>query len=201
MIARTITALAAAFLTGCLSFFEAPDVSLAQARVSTDFSSYDIHRVGLVPFKGDMLDRVRRRELQDAFHSELGQSTPYELVLLEDQHLRELTPSEPYLKGSYLPRTIIELTRRFNLDAIFFGTITQERFYPPQVLSMQMDLVSAETGLVIWSGNLHLDADDPRVAEGLRKFYGGIEDESWHIALISPERFARFAAFQMACLL
>jgi hypothetical protein len=27
------------------------------------------------------------------------------------------------------------------------------------------------------------------------------DEETWRVALLSPERFARFAAFQIACLL
>src|ERR1051326_6554850 len=97
---------------------------------------------------------------------------------------------------------MIGLSQRYSLDAILFGTVTQERFYPPQLLSLPVDLVSAETGLVIWSASVHLDATDQRVIDGLEVFYGNETDnESWHVALLSPERFARFAAFQIACLL
>ena len=92
------------------------------------------------------------------------------------------------------------------VDAILFGTVTQSRFYPPQILSLQIDLVAAETGVVIWSSAVHLDANDKRVLEGLEIYYGrktaGDESApSWEVSLLSPERFARFGAFQIACLL
>ena len=186
---------------GCFILGSAPEISLAQARVSTDFETYEIRRVGFLPFQGRNIAIKRSGEIQRAFHSELSQSTPFEIVLFGERELSELTPSHPYLRGAYDPRTIIALSRRHNLDAIFFGTVTQARFFPPQVLSVQLDLVAAETGLVVWSGSVHLDGDDPRVAEGLQVYYGGVDDEAWQVALISPERFARFAAFQMACLL
>jgi hypothetical protein len=55
---------------------------------------------------------------------------------------------------------------------------------------------------VIWTGKVDLDASDERVLQGLRIYYGIEEDdETWRVALLSPERFARFAAFQIACLL
>ena len=202
MIQRLALALALlGLLPGCFMLGSSPDISLAQARVSSDFDTYDIRRVGFLPFDGRDIAAARAQEIQRAFHSEFSQSTPFEIVLLGERELAELTPSDPYIRGSYDPRTIIGLSRRYNFDAIFFGTITQERFFPPQVLSLQLDLVAAETGLVVWSGSVHLDADDPRVAEGLQMYYGGVDDEAWQMALISPERFARFAAFQMACLL
>ncbi len=196
-----LAAFTLAMAPACFVLGSAPDLSLAQARVSSDFTTYEIRRVGLLPFDGFQLTPERRRELQNAFHSEFSQSTPFEIVLLGESQLQELIQSDPYIKGTYEPRTIIGLSQRFNLDAIFFGTITQERFFPPQVLSMQLDLVAAETGMVVWSSTIHLNADDPRVAEGLQTYYGGIDKEVWQIAMLSPERFARFAAFQMACLL
>ena len=111
--------------------------------------------------------------------------------------------SDPYRRGWYKPKTIIGLSQRYSLDGILFGVVTQERFFPPLLLSLQVDLVSAETGLVIWSGKVDLDASDERVVDGLRLYYGAQQgdDEDWHVALLSPERFARFAAFQIACLL
>jgi len=188
-------------LPGCFMLGSSPEISMAQARVSADFDTYDIRRVGMLPFGGRGVAATRALEIQRAFHSEFTQSTPFEIVLLGERELVELTPSDAYIRGSYDPRTIIGLSRRHNFDAIFFGTITQERFFPPQVLSLQLDLVAAETGLVVWTGSVHMDADDPRVAQGLKTYYGGVDDEAWQVALISPERFARFAAFQMACLL
>ena len=80
------------------------------------------------------------------------------------------------------------------------------QFFPPQKLSAQLDLVAAETGLVIWSSAVHLDANDPHVREGLEAYYGSLDDgwegqQDWRIALLSPARFAQFAAYQVASLL
>ena len=194
-------------LTGCILTRTLEMPKLANAVVSSDFETYTIHRVGLLPFtskagpsQGDASQEGLA--LQRAFHSELGQSTPFEIVLLDAADQAELESSEPYRRGWYRPKTIIGLAQRYSLDAILFGTVTQERFFPPQLLSLQVDMVSAETGLVIWSSSVNLDANDERVLEGLQVYYGNEEDqEAWRLALLSPERFARFAAFQVACLL
>lgn len=187
---------------GCLTGHHPSMPRLASAVVSSDFDSYALHRVGLLPFTGRELDGEQGIALQHALHSELSQSTPFEIVLLDANDQAELESSDPYRRGWYKPKTIIGLSERYSLDAILFGTVTQERFFPPQLLSLQVDLVSAETGLVIWSASVHLDASDQRVLDGLQVYYGNeADDESWHVALLSPERFARFAAFQIACLL
>lgn len=176
---------------------------LANAVVSRDFGSYDLRRIGLPPFRGRNLPEEQALALQRALHTELSQSTPFEIVQLESADLAELESSDPYRRGWYKPKTIIGLSQRYSLDGILFGVVTQERFFPPQLLSLQVDLVSAETGLVIWSGKVDLDASDKRVVDGLRLYYGAQsgDQEDWHVALLSPERFARFAAFQIACLL
>lgn len=179
---------------------------LARARVAHDFHSYELRRVGIMPFTGPEVSPERARDLQNAFFSELSEATPYELVLLGARDIEEIEASEPFRRGAYRPRTIIQISRRYRLDAILFGTVTEERFFAPLILALRVDLVAAETGLVIWSSSLHMDAADPRVADGLELYFDDPEREDvaggdWRLSLLSPERFGRFAAFQVASLL
>jgi membrane dipeptidase len=95
----------------------------------------------------------------------------------------------------------------YSLDAVLFGTVTQSQFFPPQKLSVSVDMVAAETGLVIWSSTVHLDATEERVRDGLEAYFSntrGVPEDAaqdWRLALLSPSRFAQFAAFQVASLL
>jgi hypothetical protein len=198
-----LAALGSALLaTGCILGPSGSMPRLASAVVSPDFETYELKRVGLLPFTGSELSVERSLDIQRALQSELSQSTPFEIVPLGTRDLEELEASEPLRRGWYEPDTIIDLARGHSLDGILFGSVMQERSFPPLALSLSVDLVSAETGLVIWSGVVHLDASDPRVVKGLRTYYGGASNpDSWRVALISPERFARFATFQVACLL
>jgi hypothetical protein len=199
---RNLAALLALALAGCIVMPGANMPRLASAVVSRDFASYRLQRIGLPVFRGRNLQPEQAAALQRALHSELSHSTPYEIVLLDGGDLAELETSDPYRRGWYKPKTIIGLAQRYSLDGILFGTVTQQRFYPPQALALSVDLVSAETGLVIWSASVDLDASDERVVAGLRLYYDvDDDDETWRVALLSPERFARFAAFQIACLL
>ena len=176
---------------------------IASAQVASDFDTYHVARVGLMPFQGSDVDLERGDDLQLAFYSEFSRTTPFEVVLLENVDLDEVTGSEPYRRGWYHPTTIIEVSRRYNLDAVMFGTVVREQFFPPQELSVQVDMVAAETGLVIWSSSAHLSAGDERVQEGLKIYYDGelAGSPGWELSLVSPTRFARFAAFQIASLL
>lgn len=202
MSARTLALLTLSLLApACASLAPSGMPELANAVVSSDFESYEVRRVGILPFSGRDLTAEQSADLQRALHSECSRTAPFEFVLLDANDLAELERSDPYRRGWYEPATLIGLSRRYTLDAILFGVVSQARFFPPQLLALRVDMVSAETGLVIWSGSIDLDATDPRVQQGLQKYYSGDGAEAWRVALLSPERLARFAAFQVASLL
>lgn len=198
-----LTALAAV-AAGCVGVSHSVE-PLADARIVSDFDTYTLRRIGLVPFTGEGLTRERSVELQAAFFAEISAATPFEVVPLEPADLAEIPTSDPYRRGAYEPRTIIEVSRRFNLDATLIGTVTDQQYFPPQRLGVQLDMVAAETGLVIWSSSLQLDASKRRVRDSLRAWsqedQGDLDDEDWELTLISPRRFGRFAAWQVARLL
>lgn len=199
-----LLAVLAAVPAACLSVSRSVE-PLAEARIVSDFDTYTLRRIGLLPFAGDGLARGRSEELQAAFFAEISAATPFEVVPLEPRDLDEIQISEPYRRGAYEPRMIIGLSRRFNLDAILIGTVTDQQHFPPQRLGIQVDMVAAETGLVIWSASLQLDAAKRRVRDSLRVWsqldQGDLDGEGWELALISPRRFGRFAAWQVARLL
>ena len=121
--------------------------------------------------------------------------------------ISEIPGSDPYRRGWYAPRTIIDLAKRYQLDAIFVGTLADTQFFTPQRLAVQLDLVACETGAAIWSGAVYLDASDADVRDSLMVWAAdaAIDDhrgsEPKDLALLSPRRFARFAAWQLAQLL
>ncbi|MEM7516995.1 MAG: hypothetical protein AAF368_08755, partial [Planctomycetota bacterium] len=81
------------------------------------------------------------------------------------------------------------------------GTVTDVQSFSPQRLSLQMDLVAAETGIAIWSSSIHLDGADPGLRASLREEARQLERDDWEIALLSPRHFARLAANEIAKLL
>lgn len=176
---------------------------LATARVTPDFHSYSLHRVGLIPLAGRMLDVEQRAFLQDALASELTHSSPFEIVVLDALDLEEVPESEPSRRGSYRPATVLALARRFNLDAVLVGTVTDYQAFAPQRLGLSVDMVGVETGLPIWSAELMLDASQKPVQESLIAWREveqatGTTTESLDVYMISPRRFAQFAASQIA---
>ena len=175
---------------------------LATERVASDFDTYHLRRVGLVPLTGLDLDVDQERVLRSAIFTEFSQGTPYEIVPLEANDLEEVPGSDPYRRGRYDPRTIIALSRRYQLDGVLVTTVTDHQFFEPQRLSMQVDMVATETGVAIWSGAIHLDASNPEVRGALRAYCKQQDaGESWEVNLLSPRSFAHFAAHQLARML
>lgn len=205
--AVTLALLAAlSTLSSCRVIFGARDVPmLARSTVATDYATYPIQRVGLMPAVGGGEDRAMTIALEEGLVSEMTRTTPFEVVRLGSVELEEVRDSHPYRNGHYDLDTIIDVARRYRLDAVAFPTVVQQRFFTPIVLAVQMDLVAAETGLVIWSGSVHLDGQDAAVREGLEIYFsredGSVGGQDWSVALLSPSRYARFAAYQLARLM
>jgi len=195
-------------LAACTSAPTKQDAELfATARVVTDFESYDMRRVGLLPLLGQEMQSSQSEPVQSGFLSELSRTTPFEVVQLGQEDLAEIPGSDPYRRGWYDPRTIIALAKRYQLDAVFVGTLADAQFFAPQRLAVQLDLVACETGAAVWSGAVHLDAADADVRDSLMIWASDSEasefrgSEPSDLALLSPRRFARFAAWQLSQLL
>lgn len=204
-----LVALAAVLLGAC--HLGPPEVPLlASARIAGDFETYALARIGLVPaiYTAGVADDTneQRAALNGALFGEFSASMPQELVALTSSDFSEIPTSEPLRLGTYEPQTLIRIARRYRLDALLFVHITQRRTYPPQQLAMTAELVAADTGLVIWTSAVHLDAGHERVREALRAFYFNTwkeldTGEDWRLALLSPSRFATFGAWQLARML
>ncbi|MFT6715259.1 MAG: hypothetical protein ACJAVJ_002551 [Planctomycetota bacterium] len=196
--------LALALLASCNSLFiprSIPQAELASFQRAGDFDTYRLRRIGLVPVAGTVLSESESLELQAILYSEFAGATAIEVVLLSHKDLAEISASDPHLKGVYRAETVIGISKRFRLDGMLVPTAIQRQSFPPQRLSMQVDLVSAETGMAIWNASINLMADQDPVVRGLEAFYGNgepITDDSWSLSLLSPSQFARFAAWQLA---
>jgi hypothetical protein len=201
VIRAAVLLMLAALAAGCLSSGELPPLASAQA--APDIESYQLRRVGLLPFAGEELTPQHAHEVQSAFLLELGRVAPFEIIRLTPADMIEVVSSEPYRRGSYHPRTLLELARRYRVDGLVIGTVTQVDVYPPQVLGLELDLVSCETGMILWSSRLHLDASDPLFRRHLESYQrsqvlGGDPEDGVQLTLVSPTHFARFAARELA---
>lgn len=177
---------------------------LAHARMVSDFGTYQVQRVGLLPPVGAMSD-MQRNDVQSACRAEFAASTALEIVRLTDADLDAISELEPHRRGNYSAGPILAMAKRYQLDGLLIPTVTDLQVHPPQRLGLTVDLISTETGQTIWTSSVHADAAQQSTIESVRDWAGGhqgdVSDHTWEVILLSPKRFCRFAAFQLASLL
>lgn len=203
---RSLVALASALpllLAACSSLPTKEVPLLATGRITSDFETYSIRRVGLLPIRSDDDDGGADEALEQAFHAELVDATGYEVITLSQHDLLEFEALQPFRRGSYSAATLLELRRRFLLDAVAVGAVSSRRVVPPQRLGVQLDLISCETGATLWSSRVLLNAADAETREALAAWSQEHTDsiDGAELVLLSPRRFARFAAWQVMQLL
>jgi hypothetical protein len=197
---------ALAVLAACASVPEVVDNDLARARTAPDYATFKVRRVGLMPLDGKLADGEPGRVLQAALAGALARDASFEVVVLEAADLDEIPGSEVFRHGWSDPRTVLAIARRYRLDALLVGTVTELQSFAPQRLSAELDLIAVETGLSIWSASLHADAAHDSVQKALERWHadqcaGGRGGESLELYRISPRRFAEFCMAQVTDLL
>lgn len=177
--------------------------SLARGYAATDLSTYEMRRVAVVPFTGAAIDPERSKDFEDALALELIPRASFELVQLDAADLAEIPRADPYRRGWYQPFTLLEIAKRYRVDAVLVGTVREFSPYTPQRLSASIEMVSCETGMVAWSSSVVLDGRDERVLRGLKAWHAlerGSHDAPGDeaLSLLSPSLFARFAARELS---
>lgn len=190
-------------LAGCGTLATQEIPVLATGRITSDFASYSIRRVGLLPIQTDGVEVAGDEALEQAFQAELVAATGYEVISLSQHDLTEFGALQPFRRGSYSAETLLELRRRFLLDAVAVGVMSNRRVVPPQRLGVQLDLISCETGATLWSSSVLLNAADVETREALEAWALQHTEslDGAELVLLSPRRFARFAAWQVMQLL
>ena len=176
---------------------------LATTRVVADRAEYNLRRIGVLTFHGGDMGVEEAGMLQHSLLSALSLHTQAELVPLSAADVEEVSDNEPFRRGWTSPEAILTLAKRYRLDAIFVGTVTERRSYQPQRLGLEAELISCDTGISIWDSSIQLDAAQDRTRRALRAWFEserGAEatNEAWDLYLLSPTRFAEFGAAQIA---
>lgn len=179
---------------------------LARARVASDYGSYSLRRVGVLPFVGETVEVEHGKALQRTFAAELVGHVPFEVVQLDLADLEEVPRHDPLRRGRTKPEAVLELARRYRLDGVLVGTVTELSTWPHARAGIEVDLVASETGMAIWSGRIHVDAAQQSTREHLERWLDDTrstqaELEGADVWLMSPRRLVEFAAAQVAGLL
>lgn len=177
---------------------------IGTARASSDFATYDIRRVGIMPPHGEGLDPELAAGLRDALAAAFTAETRYELVPLGPSMMEAVAGLEPARTGRTSPEAVLDLARRASLDAVMSVCVTDLRPYEPLSLGLAIDLVVVETGLTTWSCTVRVDTGDTLTRDAIEVWQkaartGG--DTERAVDFLSPRRIAEFAAAQAAMLL
>jgi hypothetical protein len=189
-------------LTSCSST-KASVGALATTRVALDRDQYSLRRVGILPIGGDGWRAEEAQAFQGALATELSARWQAEIVPLQHEDAAETPRQQGFRTGRIDPQAVLTLAKRYNLDGLVAVTVTDRRAYPPQRLGLEVELTACDTGLPVWAASLHLDAAQERTREGLRTWFESMRSpasatETWDLCLLSPQRFAEFAAAQVA---
>jgi hypothetical protein len=177
--------------------------SLATTRVALDRDQYTLRRVGILPVNGEGMRAEEERAFQGALATELSSRWPAEIIPLREEDAAETPRQDGFHTGRIDPAAIVLLAKRYNLDGVVAVTITERRAYPPQRLGIEVELTACDTGLPIWAASLHMDAAGERTRSALHAWFESkrskeLPAEAWDLCLLSPQRFAEFAAAQVA---
>ncbi|MDF1839109.1 MAG: hypothetical protein P1V35_14675 [Planctomycetota bacterium] len=196
---RVIASMLCLVVVACTTT-QGPRVNLASARVVSDFDTYTLRRVGLMPINGMDPTLAESRELATMLAAEFAAVTGLEVLVLTPSDLSEVKEMNAHNRGEFNMRTIIEVGKRHRLDGLLVPTLTERNVFPPQRIGLQMDFVATETGMSLWFGNLAADASTKLTQQAVYDWtHNQFSDEHFDdgVVLISPKRFFRFACAQL----
>lgn len=204
-----LAALAGIALTGCaLADRYLPDATPAPVEIATSYHAPPaprpaLRRVAVLPFQDLTRHEAETRALRQALVDEIQKRQAFEVVSLGRDALAEHEEVDFFRSGVFRQDTLIRLAGRFAADGVLYGAVTRYHPYEPLSLGLQLTLVSAEDGEVVWSANGFYDAADAAVVQDVHNFHdvrlapsGSLE--GWRLILVSPSRFGAYVCSRLA---
>ncbi|MGR3292748.1 MAG: CsgG/HfaB family protein [Candidatus Scalindua sp.] len=169
---------------------------------SEEYLNTRLHRVLLLPFTIESQRDKVVDEITNAFYIELQKSAKFEIIIPQGfQDILSLQ-KDIWNRGLIRAETIEEAKKRYKVDAILFGTITQYQPYEPPTLGIKIGMFSAVSGSIMWSSDAIFDSSEAAVIKLLKKYYKEHYQRKqslyeWKIILLSMKRYAQFVAHYM----
>ena len=194
-----ILALGLLIFGGCLS---TPPKSSSNLRFNKapSFNTMHIRRVLLLPFEYTTDREAVIDEVTEAFVVELRKIGSFEVVAPTGDKTLLFSEQGVLVKGSINFASVLALRNKYDVDAIIFGNITHYRPYEPMLLGVKVDMISTDTGDVVWSADGVFDSNENDVAELVKQYFENTHQKSslygWKLILLSMRRYAQFVANQ-----
>ena len=169
---------------------------------SEEYLNSRLHRVLLLPFTVESQRDKVVDEITDAFYIELQKSGKFEIIVPQGFQDILSQQNDIWNRGLIRSETIEEAKKRYKVDAILFGTITQYQPYEPPVLGIKIGMFSAISGNIMWSSDAIFDSSDASVIKLVKTYYKEHYKRNqslydWKIILLSMKRYAQFVAYHM----
>ncbi|CAG0939741.1 hypothetical protein BROC_00775 [Candidatus Brocadiaceae bacterium] len=166
-----------------------------------EFQKTQIRRVLLLPFEYDVDRDAIIEEVTEAFAVELRKTGSFEVVVFNENKTTRTPERDIWVKGAIDLNTILTLKKRYDADAIVFGSITHYRPYEPMLLGVKVGMISTDTGTVVWSADGVFDSNENEVAELVKHYFESTHQKSalygWKLILLSMRRYSQFVANQI----
>ena len=160
-----------------------------------------IRRVLLLPFEYNVDREAVIDEVTEAFSVELRKIGSFEVIVPTGNKTTIIPEHEIWVKGTVNLNTLLTLRKKYDVDAIIFGNITNYRPYEPMLLGVKVGMVSTDTGVVVWSADGVFDSNENEVAELVKQYFESTHQKSalygWKLILLSMRRYSQFVANQI----
>ncbi|MEE9394238.1 MAG: hypothetical protein V3W41_17200 [Planctomycetota bacterium] len=187
-------------LGGCIILDRTPGIQDIIPYERPDRAPQRFERVALIPFEIEGFDDKTAASFREELRGAITQRGLFEALPISERDLDDINLSSARNRGTYSTEDLRALNRRFGVDGVLAGSITESRTYPSIRLGVRLFLLDCRTGRVAWASDFRLDANDQRVAADAHNYYDVhyqdpnrslIEHEK---VLISPRLFRQFVA-------
>ncbi len=159
-----------------------------------------VHRVLLLPFISADAPPSHGVLLQSAFAQSLRAICGFEVVAPDAAELPRTTRDELALGRVRTTESLIRLHREWGCDAILCGRVAFSRAHGEPAAGLELSLVDARDGHLLWTARDVVDARTPATRASLLRFRSdeaAVADEvapATDVAQVPAESFARFVA-------
>jgi len=164
------------------------------------YSELGVRRVALVPFYNMTSYPHVHEEFTQLLATELGAAGQFEVVSVPEYEVAdpEIVPPST---GRYDENLLIYLGRKYGVDAVIFGRVSQFHPYWPPRMGVVMHMVDVREGTVLASADGIWDARNKYVAGQAERYYMQLHSQNTlphsELMLHSPNYFQKFVAYQV----
>ncbi len=173
---------------------------------SEEYENTSVQRVLLLPLTIESRRDKVVDDVTEAFLIELQKNAKFEIVEARDFQDILSQQKDVWTRGLMRAETVEEAKKRYKVDAIIFGTITQYQPYEPPVLGIKIGMFSAKSGNIMWSADAVFDSSRASVIKLLKSYHKKQYQRKqslydWNLILLSMKRYAQFVAYHMVATL